>query len=614
MVEGWADLGIGETISWLSNLPSAEKLEIGLGRQIYQCWGAASREKVEEDPYRLISFMNTRYARKGWEIIDGIAMNVFGIPFDDDRRLHGAVIESILNHYDNKSTVIDRETLIRKVSERLGSRSLAKEALTRSYGRNSFLHNGEFWQARGVFLMEKEVAEMTIRIMRFKQLELFGEKHFSTAEIDKAIVEFEVNEGFLLANRQKAAVHLCLDNGMSVVSGGAGTGKTSILKCVYHVIKKSGGEICQMALAGRAARRMTEATGYPARTIAGFLSDNNEGYSKGTTFVVDEASMLDLPTTFHILRNLPDGCRLILVGDAEQLPPIGPGLVFHILAKQMVDIVPTVELKTVYRQKSASGIPAVAEAIRGKDKEPPTLPDLPEYSGLGKGVSVYSAKFADMAEVLKKIYAELGGNYPEADVKILAITKDISPYGVGGINNFLHNEYAKGQKLVFGCNPELGEWCYGYGGPFTEGEPVIFTYNDWARNLFNGTLGVVEEAYNPPSDGTLDPNTFCASVHFDTGVQDVCVKDLSNLKLAYAITVHKAQGSQFKRVVIPIKKGPLLDKALIYTAVTRGVEQVVLVGDISAAKEAIENGAAVDKRQVGLRHMLGISIEGGSRA
>ena len=604
LIEGWEDLGIGETVSWLDNLPSAGRLSAGLGRKICRCWGTAARKQVEEDPYRLISFMSTRHFQKGWKIVDDIAIKVFGLVSDDERRLHGALIDSIYSHYDNKNTIIDRETLQRKISIRLGSKILAKEALTRSHGKNSFLHNGEFWQARGTFLMEKEIAEQLAKILRFKQPGLLGEKRFEAAEIDKAITEFEEQEGYPLGNEQRAAVHLCLDNNLSVITGGAGTGKTSVLKCLYHILNKAGDKNCQMALAGRAARRMTEATGYTARTIAGFLASTNKNYTaEGMTFVIDESSMLDLPTTFQLLRRLPEDCRLILVGDAEKLPPIGPGLVFHVLAKLMIGIVPTTVLTKVYRQEGVYGIPAVAEAIRGTEQKDPTLSELPKYSGPGKGVSIYPAKPVEMEKVLTKIYAELGGDKPGEDVKILAITRDMGPYGMRGINRFLQNEYALGKKRVLGFNADLKVWSNS--GEFAEGDPVMFSHNDWDRDLFNGTLGVVEKAYAPPSDEYVDPSvTPSAKVSFDTGTQDITVEDLGSLELAYAITVHKSQGSQFKRVIIPVRKGPLLDKALVYTAITRGIEQVVLVGDIDAAREAIENGAATDKRQVGLGQML----------
>jgi exodeoxyribonuclease V alpha subunit len=149
----------------------------------------------------------------------------------------------------------------------------------------------------------------------------------------------------------------------------------------------------------------------------------------------------------------------------------------------------------------------------------------------------------------------------------------------------------------------MGKWALTSG--FSEGDPVMFTKNNWDRNLLNGTLGFIVEAYDPPRTQHDDPSAhICARIFFDTGPQDMTACDFSNLELAYAITVHKAQGSQFKRLIITIKKGHLLDKALIYTGITRGIEQVVLVGDIEAAREAVEGGAAADTRQVGLGRLL----------
>ena len=456
--------------------------------------------------------------------------------------------------------------------------------------------------------MEKEVAERIALIMRYKkQYKLFGEGNLNGKAINKVIYEFEAREGYKLGPEQKEAVHLCLGTNLCVITGGAGTGKTSVLKCVYHIIREAGGEINQMALAGRAARRMSEATGLPARTIAGFLTDDVTVYHADNTFVIDEASMLDLPMTFRILRRLPDGCRLILVGDAEQLPPIGPGLVFHLLAKSMVGIVPTVELKRVYRQEGTSGIPAVAAAIRGGKNSMPTIPDLPEYSGLGKGVSIYNAKASEMAEAIMRVYEDLGASDPEADVRVLAITREDKPHGVDGINKAFHVKYSQDKKRVLGYSEEQAPWKAP--GQFAEGEPVMWTQNEWERELFNGTLGVVEKAYDAPVVEKHDPGEhFSANINFDTGKKDVTISDLDSMVLAYAITVHKSQGSQFKRVIIPIAKVPLLDKALVYTAVTRAVEQVVLVGDIDVARAAVEGGANADKRSVGLGHMLRLTI------
>jgi len=611
LVDGWSDLGYGEIITWLDRLPAKGNFGIWVGKKVCQCWGGKARKRLEEDPYRILSFYKESRRESewaAWRKVDEIAQRVFQVGKEDERRLHGAIIESIFKSYDNQSTIVHHDVLLEKVAGRLGSKKLATEALGRSYGKNSFLRNNEWFQARGAFLMEQEVAERMAQIMRFKQFELFGETSLNEKEIDEGLDEFEAIEEYQLGPDQREAVHLCLNNRLSVITGGAGTGKTTVLKAVYYIIEKAGGEIKQMALAGRASRRMNEATQRPARTIAGFLHDFNTDYSGDTTFVIDESSMLDLPTTLRALRHLPMGCRLILVGDAEQLPPIGPGLVFHLLVRELYGIVPTVELKRVYRQSDKSGIPAVAAAIRGGKDTPPILPELPEYSGLGCGVSVYPATAFGMADAIDRVYADLcetteKNRDPEADVQVIAIVNNSKAHGVDGINAAFHRKYSAGRKWVLGYTEGNAPWKSP--AQFVEGEPVMWKENDWERDLFNGTLGVIEKAYDAPEEEHIDPSEhLSAKINFDTGQKDVTIGDLDRMQLAYAITVHKSQGSQFKRVIVPVVKEPLMDKSLLYTAVTRGVEQVVLVGDIEAAREAVKNGAAADKRTVGLGHLL----------
>lgn len=604
MVKGWAELGVGEVISWLDRLPSSEKLGKKLGRKICSCWGALARQKIEADPYRLISFLCTKNPLKTWEKIDDIAQTVFDIAIDDERRLHGAMMDSIFSYYDEQNTVISRETLLKKVKDRLIDGSLAKKAISSDYKSLAFLTNGDFWQARGAFLMEKQTAEMIDKLLRHRQFDMFGEQQLDDEAFRFAIAEFERQEGYPLGCEQVKAIKVSLNNLFIVITGGAGVGKTSVLKCLYHIIEKQGGRVVQMALAGRASRRMMEATGRPARTIAGFLANcRGEKLDEKTTVVIDESSMLCLPLMFQILKRIPRGCRLILVGDAEQLPPIGPGLVFHLLTKDLRGLVPISELTKVYRQDDTSGIPTVAKEIREQ-----RWPELPFYSGKGKGVSVISATQYEVEDIVKRVYRELGGNDLDADVQILSVTKDTSPYGVGGINAYLQNSYATGKKRIHTFNSEFAQW--DYTGGFAVGDPVMFNRNDWERDLFNGTLGHVIEAYNPSADQSEDPSLHvCARVLFDTGEQDITVGILEHLELAYSITVHKSQGSQFRRVIIPIKEGRILDKSLVYTAITRGVEQVVLIGNIEAAKAAVESGAAASKRQVGLGYLLNIIVK-----
>jgi exodeoxyribonuclease V alpha subunit len=209
-----------------------------------------------------------------------------------------------------------------------------------------------------------------------------------------------------------------------------------------------------------------------------------------------------------------------------------------------------------------------------------------------------------MRVAIKEIYADFGGRDMAQDVQIIAITKDGTPYGVRGINQFLQNQYSNGKKRILAFDKHHMRWAnIGY---YAEDDPVIFTRNDWSRDLFNGSLGKITTAYDPPVNGVY--SSFSAPstcVMFDTGMQDLSIAEVEDLQLAYAITVHKSQGSQFRRVIMPIKSGSrLLDKALIYTAITRGIEQVVLVGDIDAAKKAVAGGDSASRRQVGFGHMF----------
>jgi exodeoxyribonuclease V alpha subunit len=447
--------------------------------------------------------------------------------------------------------------------------------------------------------MEKEVAERLEKICQYRHKDLFRESPLDEKYLNEAIKDFENKNTLSLGDEQKEAIRVCLKNTMSIVSGGAGVGKTSLLRCIYHIIKIQGGNIVQMALAGRAARRMKEATNHPAITIARFITSNctNE-LDHNSTVVIDEASMLDLPSAFKILRKIPEGCRLILVGDSEQLPPIGPGLIFHLLARDLKGLVPTVELTKVYRQEEKTGIPLVSQAVRDRK-----WPDLPAYSGLKPGVSIIPATTGEVSEVLKRVYADLGGNSLESDVQVLSITNDETPFGVLGANANLSYAYSQGRKRVYSYSSDVDKW--GLSGSFAEGDPVMFKENDWDRDLFNGTLGKVIKAYDPPTERFCDPSLHvCARVRFDTGEQTITVADLNRMTLAYSITTHKSQGSQFRRVIVLIKNSRHLDKSLIYTAITRGAEQVVLIGDIEAAKRAVENGSSADKREVGLGHLL----------
>jgi exodeoxyribonuclease V alpha subunit len=333
-----------------------------------------------------------------------------------------------------------------------------------------------------------------------------------------------------------------------------------------------------MALAGRAAQRIREATGRGAFTITAVLNQIKRGrlvLGDDDLVVIDESSMLDLILLYRLMRALPQRLGLLLVGDPFQLPPIGPGLVFHVLAKS--GSVPQQELTQVHRQAAGSRIPALAHEIR-HGRNPP----FESFIGPAQGVAFIEAASRHIAHTVVDVMQSLA-NYGE--VQVLGITKR-GEAGVEALNATVHNLVAAGRPAVPGWG-------------FAESEPVIHLVNDYDCDLFNGSLGRVRRIVSKRSEpGTLTDAVEC---DFDGVIHRFAADSLDRLELAYAITVHKAQGSQFQRVIIPVVQSRLLDRTLIYTALTRAVDQVVFIGDREALATAIAAPPRSQQRQVGFR-------------
>jgi exodeoxyribonuclease V alpha subunit len=336
-----------------------------------------------------------------------------------------------------------------------------------------------------------------------------------------------------------------------------------------------------------------EVTGRDSMTIAAFiraLENGSKQVGPSTIVVVDEASMIDAMLMFKLLRNIIPGTRLILVGDPSQLPPIGPGLVFQALAG--CQNIPQTMLKVTKRQSLESGIPHIANAIRCHE-----IPTFANYVGIGCGVSFISCSDNLINATVVQTYRELGGTGCNFSIQILSATNN-GYGGVEGLNSFLHTTYRENAEHVQRFDP-----VFGVVNVLTKkgrlslkvGDLVMFTKNDYDLDLRNGSLGIIVEAFP-----ILNSKSLCCVCKFDGVFHNLNSEQVSALQHAYAITVHKSQGSQFKRVIIPIRKNKLLDQALVYTAVTRAVEQVVFVGNYEAILTAIEAPASVTQRHVRL--------------
>lgn len=542
-----------------------------LAGKVWRCWGDRAIQVLQSNPYSMLAFA-------GWDLVDRAARQL-GVSHLDERRLVGAVESCLYTRLNEKHTLTGYDALLRHVGSLLGIDSLVSDrAVQLALDDRAITGDRETgYQPIGAALIESGISKRLIRIHN-GAVSRQGQLFHSTSRINSSLIRekistFESSQELTLNEAQKEAVVMATSKPLSVLTGGAGVGKTTVLKIVIDITEEAGGTVYQMALSGRAAQRMREATGHDAMTIAGFISNVQKGHlhvRRDSLVIIDEASMLDLPIMHRIVRNLPDGVRLLMVGDPYQLPPIGFGLVFHKIAESST--IPRVELTQVHRQTESSGIPSVALAVRGG-----IVPPLKAFDGSGTGVSFIDCAPEKIVGLLFDVYETRGGG---ADTQVLGMTKS-GVAGVRAINDYFHQMLSAGRRKLF-------QW------RLAEGDPVIHLENDYERLLFNGSLGYVKRIVTEGHVSSL----VC---EFD-GVEHVFTEaELEKIALAYGITVHKAQGSQFRRVAIPVTRCRLLDRTLIYTALTRGIEQVVFVGDRNAFRQVVINPPSVNSRNVGLR-------------
>lgn len=560
LVEVWAEKRAeGAVVAFLDRYG----FDVRLANKLRRVWGGLTIEMLELNPYYMLAFTS-------WRVTDSAAGKL-GIAQDDERRLVGAVEAALYERLQEAHTLTPANKLVERVTKLLpAGDSTARSAIELALLEGAIVGNeSKGYQPIGAAALEARIVDR-IRAMVAgevpKQFTLFNAE-VGADWLAGAIEENEAAQGFELNAQQRDAVLLTATEHFSVLTGGAGVGKTTVLRIVIDIAKRLNLKVLQMALAGRAAKRMSEATEHEAMTIARFLHQAKEGLlevSPDTLVIVDEASMLDLPTAFRILKYLPEGARLLLVGDPAQLPPIGFGLVFHRLVQS--PLVPQVELTEVHRQAAETGIPDLAACIR--DHQVPTLEG---YAGRRPGVSFIECTPEEMHDRLRALVSD----WRSDDFQILGAIKG-GLTGIEAINDQFHHE--SDTECLNGFK-------------FRVGEPVIHLVNDYDRGLMNGTLGRITGITNETSPGL--------QVEFEGASHFIPVAEVADrLDLAYAISVHKAQGSQFRRVAVVVTKSRILDHALLYTGLTRGIEQVVFLGDREAFEEAIRKPALAHQRAV----------------
>jgi exodeoxyribonuclease V alpha subunit len=584
-VAAWSIYGDAKTLQWLQ----AKGFDVALGRKVLEFFGREASAKIEEDPYRLLSFSAS------WSQVDDLALSRFKLDLKDPRRLRGAIEEACYRLFGAGHTATDKPTLMATVGEVLRTHpttpkwyELIFKSLDEGHTNGSFVIAEDCIQPLGARVMEAVVADaLTARIAAGSAARLL-----STDVVENTLTEYETNEGITLSTEQRKAVLAACDSAFVCITGGAGVGKTTVLKALYRIYDRTGHRIVQLALAGRAAKRMHEATARTASTIASFLRSFKEGDLNGpSVLVIDEASMVDIIAMSQICEVIPLHVRLVLVGDPNQLMPIGPGLVLHTLVS--IPEVPVTELTVVKRhgdriREAASSIRSGIWPTLGRD---PTG----EISFLP-----CDRADADIAELVVKLYQQDPKN-----TQILSPSR-IGPGGTKRLNELCQAALtAKSEPLLVW---NASDDCHEHTGVHL-GDVLLCTRNLWDRGLQNGSLGRLVEIEAEPrlltDDDGNEAGYALAWVEWDDGVRrPVFAEMLDDLELGYAITVHKAQGSQWPRVIVAVTGNRLLDRTLLYTAATRAQRQVILVGDKAAARRATVSQPRAAGRRVNLDKAL----------
>ena len=573
-----------------------------LAVKIYNTYGQQIYSVLKENPYQMAEDIDG----VGFKTADEIASRV-GIRTDSDFRIRSGILYVLLQATGEGHTYLPMEELTARASQLLDvdGEHIEKHYMNLAIDRKLMMRqkddSTEIYAA-SFYRMEANTASM------LKQLDVSYD--VSDAEIEKRIKRIEKQTNIQLDEQQVCAVKEAVRNGLLIITGGPGTGKTTTINTIIRYFEMEGLDIFLGAPTGRAAKRMSETTGFEARTIHRMLEVN--GGVEGTggferneknpletdVIIIDEMSMVDITLMYALLKAVLAGTRLILVGDVNQLPSVGPGAVLKDIIES--EQFHTVKLNKIFRQASTSDIIVNAHKINNGEKV--TLDN--------KSMDFFFLKRYEADKIIQVTLQLIKQKLPkfvdatEYDIQVLTPTRK-GLLGVERLNNIL-------QMYLNPEDPSKREKEYG-NMIFREGDKVMQIKNNYqleweirskyglcidkGTGIFNGDTGIVEEI-----------NYFAETmtVSFDEGkMVEYPFKLLEELELAYAITIHKSQGSEYPAVVIPLFQGPrmLMNRNLLYTAVTRAKKCVTIVGDDDVFYTMVNNNSQL-KRYSGLKDRL----------
>ena len=568
-------------------------ISLNLGAKIYQKYGDSVYSVLQENPYRLADDISG----VGFKIADEIAYRI-GIHTDSDYRIKSGMVYTLLQATGEGHVYLPKDELFQRAAELLGVDSsymekhlvdlaMDRKIVQKEQGDQILIYPAQY------YYLELNTARM------LRELDIFCPEDEKIVE--RRIVQIEKETGTVLDERQKKAVQEAAGHGLLILTGGPGTGKTTTINAIIRYFEGEGAEIRLAAPTGRAAKRMTEATGYEAQTIhrllelSGMPEDDREGQPihfernaenplETDVIIIDEMSMVDIHLIHSLLMAVTAGTRLILVGDENQLPSVGPGNVLRDIIRS--GQFPVVELKKIFRQASESDIVVNAHKINKGEQV--------EINNKSRDFFFLKRYDADIIiRVVIALIQEKLPKYVEAkpfEIQVLTPMRK-GLLGVERLNQILQRylnppDASKKEK-------EIGQ------GLFREGDKVMQVRNNYQLEweirgrygipiekgvgVFNGDTGIIK---------TINEFAETAEVEFEDGRwAEYSFKQLDELELAYAVTIHKSQGSEYPAVIIPLLSGPrmLMNRNLLYTAVTRARKCVTVVGSEETFRDMIRN-------------------------
>ncbi|CAN5356762.1 ATP-dependent RecD-like DNA helicase [soil metagenome] len=558
---------------------------IGPGRavRIYKMYGDTAIEQVRANPYRL----SEDIWGVGFKTADELAQKL-GLPADAPQRADAAVRHCLKDASGGAGHVaLPTDILLEATTQLTGLNSdKIRDAITRLTDSTEIVVEADLVYLAALFNAEVEVARLMTILND-------GPHPLPKSDIDKALVWVESRMTITLSKSQQEAIRKAMTSKVMVLTGGPGTGKTTIVKAILEIMRVKGVNVLLAAPTGRAAKRLSESTGREAKTIhrllefdpqsGGFLKGKGASKLDCDMLVIDETSMVDLPLMFAVLKAVPPHAALLLVGDVDQLPSVGPGSVL----RDFIDSqsIPVARLREVHRQAEASYIVRAAHAVN-QGIEPESAP-----TATGDFFVIEADEPAQLIEKVlmmakDRIPARFGLD-PIKDVQVLS-PMNKSELGVHNLNTVLQAALNP---------PRDGERDFQrFGTSFRNGDKVMQTRNNYTREVYNGDIGRIV---------ALDHNEQVALIMFDDRPVEYEFNDMDELVLAYAATIHKSQGSEYAAVIIPVhtQHFVMLQRNLLYTAITRGRKLVVLVGSKKAMWIAV-NKAETSERYGRLKERL----------